>query len=70
MMDFAWKALKIASLFNGKPPLISRETAASSKAVNNYDGRKIVKRFNFNYLPISESIKQTAEFLKNEMQNI
>lgn len=69
MMDFAWRVLRIVSLITRKPPLISRETAASSRAVNNFDGSKIVKQFNFQYRPISETIQQTAVFLKQDMQN-
>jgi nucleoside-diphosphate-sugar epimerase len=69
MMDFAWRVLRIVSLITRKPPLISRETAASSRAVNNFDGSKIVKQFNFEYRPISETIQQTAVFLKQDMQN-
>jgi nucleoside-diphosphate-sugar epimerase len=69
MMDFVWRVLRIVSLITRKPPLISRETAASSRAVNNFDGSKIVKQFNFQYRPISETIQQTAVFLKQDMQN-
>jgi len=69
MMDFAWRVLRIVSLITRKPPLISRETAASSRAVNNFNGSKIVKQFNFQYLQISETIQQTAAFLKQDMQN-
>jgi nucleoside-diphosphate-sugar epimerase len=69
MMDFAWRVLRIVSLITRKTPLISRETAASSRAVNNFDGSKIVKQFNFQYRPISETIQQTAVFLKQDMQN-
>ena len=69
MMDFAWRVLRIVSLITRKPPLISRETAASSRAVNNFDGSKIVKQFNFEYCQISETIQQTAVFLKQDMQN-
>lgn len=69
MMDFAWRVLRIVSLITRKPPLISRETAASSRAVNNFDGSKIVKQFNFEYRQISETIQQTAVFLKQDMQN-
>jgi hypothetical protein len=68
-MDFVWRVLRIVSLITRKPPLISRETAASSRAVNNFDGSKIVKQFNFEYRQISETIQQTAVFLKQDMQN-
>ena len=67
MMELSWRVLKIFSLVTRKSPLISSETAASSKAANNYDGSKIVKQFNFEYRPISATIKQTAAFLKQDM---
>lgn len=69
MMELSWRVLKIFSLVTRKSPLISSETAASSKAVNNYDGSKIVKQFNFEYRPISATIQQTAVFLKQDMKN-
>lgn len=69
MMELSWRVLKIFSLVTRKSPLISGETAASSKAVNNYDGSKIVKQFNFEYRPISATIQQTAVFLKQDMKN-
>lgn len=69
MMELSWRVLKLFSLVTRKSPLISSETAASSKAVNNYDGSKIVKQFNFEYRPISATIQQTAVFLKQDMKN-
>jgi hypothetical protein len=47
--------------------MITRETVANSNATYNFDGSKISKQFNFEYRPISESIKQTASFLKKDM---
>ena len=69
MMELSWRVLKLFSFVTRKSPLISSETAASSKAVNNYDGSKIVKQFNFEYRPISATIQQTAVFLKQDMKN-
>jgi len=69
MLELGWRAGKFASLVTRKPPLISRDIVASSKAVNNFDGTKITKQLNFKYLSISESIRQTALFLKQDMQN-
>lgn len=70
MLELGWRAAKITSSITRKPPLISREIVASSKAVNNFDGSKITRQLNFKYLPISESIRQTASFLKRDMQNL
>lgn len=70
LLKIVWRAAKAASLFSGNPSLITRETVANSNNEFNFDGSKIVKQFNFEYLPISESIKQTAAFLKSDMQSL
>ena len=67
VLKLVWRAAKIAGWITGKPSALTRDVVANSNTVNNFDGSKIVKQFNFNYLPISESIKQTAAFLKVEM---
>lgn len=69
MLELGWRAAKFASLVTREAPQISRDIVASAKAVNNFDGTKITKQLKFKYLPISESIKKTAIFLKQEMQN-
>jgi len=69
MLELGWRAAKIAGWIIRQSPAITRDIVANSNAVNNFDGSKIIKQFNFEYLPISESIKQTATFLKREMQN-
>ncbi|KAF0239188.1 MAG: nucleoside-diphosphate-sugar [Prolixibacteraceae bacterium] len=67
MLKLLWRVAKFAGWITGKPSALTRDVVANSNTVNNFDGSKIVKQFNFNYLPISESIKQTAAFLKVEM---
>jgi len=69
LLNIVWRVATFASLLTGKPSMITRETAASSNQINNFDGSKITQTINFKYLPISESIKQTAAFLKRDMQN-
>ena len=69
MLKLLWRVSKFVGWITGKPSALTRDVVVNSNTVNNFDGSKIVKQFNFNYLPISESIKQTAAFLKNEMQN-
>lgn len=68
LLQLAWRFAKVAGWIAGKSPAITRNVVASSTAIDNYDGSKIVKQFNFEYLSISDSIKQTAAFLKKEMQ--
>jgi len=69
LMELVWRLLWIASLITGKSPLITRETAVNSNVKRNFDGNKIKSYVDFEYLLISESIKQTAAFLKQEMNS-
>jgi len=67
LMGLVWRLIWIASLITGKSPLVTRETAANSNLKRKFDGSKIKNYIHFEYLTISESIKQTATFLKKEM---
>ena len=69
LLKIVWRSAKIASWITRKSPAITRDVVASSNVVNNFDGSKIVRLFNFEYLPISKSIQQTALFLRLDMQN-
>ena len=68
LLSIVWRVATFANWVTGKPSMITRETVANSNEINNFNGSKITRTINFNYLPISESIKQTASFLKSEMQ--
>lgn len=69
LMELVWRAFWVANLITGKSPLITRETAANSNLKRYYDGNKIKSYFDFEYLKISESIKQTTTFLKQDLMN-
>jgi dihydroflavonol-4-reductase len=68
LMEMVWRVLWIISLLTRKSPLITRETAANSNVKRKFDGSKIKNYFDFEYLPISESIKQTSAILKQEIK--
>ncbi|WP_163322427.1 NAD-dependent epimerase/dehydratase family protein [Draconibacterium mangrovi] len=67
LMGFVWRAATFASWFTRKPPLITREAATGRNTVNNFDGTKITRMTGYHYLPIAESIKKTAGFLKEDL---
>jgi len=67
MLEVAWRFGKMISLFTKKPEIITRETAASSIKLKHFDGSKICRTIQFDYLPVSDSIKQTADYFKNDM---
>ncbi len=69
LLNFVWRSAKLASIINGKPAMITRETVANSNSVYRFDGSKITRQFNFEYRPISDTIQQTASFLKSDMRN-
>jgi nucleoside-diphosphate-sugar epimerase len=70
MTEFAWRGAKLFGLFSKNQPPISGETAHAAHTKNLFDGSKITQSIHFEYLPVSESIKQTATLLKKDMQNI
>lgn len=70
LLSLVWRASEFVSIFTRKPALITRETVANSNKVYHFDGSKIVKQFNFEYLPVSKSIQQTASFLKHDLQKL
>ena len=67
LLGLVWRAAKMAGMFTGKSPLITRETAANASRVRNFDGSKITRMFDFQYNPISESIHNTSRIFKAEI---
>lgn len=69
LLGIVWRVVTFACWISGKSSLITRESVSNSNEPNNFDGTKITGAINFKYTPISESIKQTASFLKRDMKN-
>jgi dihydroflavonol-4-reductase len=65
----AWRTAPVFRIFSKNSPAISRETATAGHSQTLFDGSKITRSIPFEYLPVSESINQTAALLKKEMQN-
>ncbi len=68
MLGMAWRIAGLVSLFTRKAPLITREIATGRNAENRYDGSKITNKTGFCYTPISEIIKTTAAFYRNDQE--
>ncbi len=57
----AWRMEKWKSAFNGKKPLITRETAAIAQHKTVYDNRKLLEALpGFVYTPLEDSIRQAC----------
>lgn len=68
LLGIVWRVASLASWLSRKPSMITRDSVSNSNQINNFDGNKITRLIEFNYLPISDSIKKTAGFLKSDMQ--
>jgi nucleoside-diphosphate-sugar epimerase len=67
LLGVVWRVATLLSWITGKPALITRDSASNSNETIKYDGKKIERLIGFEYLPISQSIKQTAGIFKSEM---
>ncbi|MCE4563790.1 NAD-dependent epimerase/dehydratase family protein [Maribellus sp. CM-23] len=66
MTGIAWRAATVGSLFTGKPAAITREVATGRNELHNYDGSKITRTLDFDYTPLSDTIRFTASCLLND----
>lgn len=63
--EIVWRLEKVKSLFTGKEPLVTRETARTAQAVTRFDSRKITEALpEFRFTPLEETIRYHASVLK------
>jgi len=67
LSELSWRILKIQSVFTGKRPLITKETAKTANSVFQYSNEKFKQTTGMKFTPIREIIQQTAQiFLKQK----
>ncbi len=67
MAKVAWRLESIKSIFTGKEPLVTKETAATALATFEYDNSKLFQFIpDFKYLPIEQTINDTCNFLSKK----
>lgn len=65
MTNLAWRVEKVKSIFSDVDPKITRETVASGFMKSNYSNEKIMRQFNYSFIPIEQSITEICKiFLK------
>lgn len=64
MLGIAWRAAKLASIFTGKPPALTKDTAKSSFNLSYYSNEKIIKATNFSFKSLNKSISEVCDALK------
>lgn len=68
MLGMAWRSAWLYSYFSKKTLPVTRETAVAAGSFNEYDGNKLTRLTDFNYLSVQDSVKQTSTILLKEMQ--
>jgi len=63
MGALAWRAEWLRCLITGKEPQITRETVASGFNKSGFSSEKIKQRLGFEFIPIEQSISETARIL-------
>jgi len=65
MLGIAWRAAKLAAIFSGKAPALTRDAARSSFNLSYYSNQKIKSAIGIEFKPLKESIKEVCENLAN-----
>lgn len=58
LASIAWRVEKLRTLFTGKPPVITRETAHTSSASWEFDGSNVTKKTGCSYRSMEESLAE------------
>ena len=62
LMAVAWRLEKFKSLFTGKKPLLTKESARVAQSQTWFENDKILKALpDFSFTPLDESIKKACE---------
>jgi nucleoside-diphosphate-sugar epimerase len=63
MTEFAWRMSKLQSFLSFSEPTITKETARTSHKVLKYSNEKFKEKFNFEYIPVKESVEYICKNL-------
>lgn len=61
LRGIAWRLAWLQSKISGQKPLLTKETAQNSSRTFYYDNHKSLQHFDFEYIPIRQTIEQTAK---------
>ncbi len=60
LSNLVWRLEKIRSFFTGSNPLITKETTRAAHQQNFFSNQKISQTLGYSFIPIEQSIKETA----------
>lgn len=68
LAGFAWRADTFLARLAGRPPLLTRETAASAQRISYYSSEKIRKELSFEFRPVEATIEWVAGCYRKMME--
>ena len=69
LSGLAWRVEKIKSIFTGKTPLLSKESAKVANSATQFDNTKILKAIpDFSYTPLEETIQKACAKYKEALE--
>lgn len=63
MLELAWRASAVGTLFTGKRMGVDKITAQSASRIQDYDNFKIKKAIGFEFKPVKQSVKEICEIM-------
>ena len=70
LSNLAWRFEYVKSLLTGNAPLITKETAYTAHNKHLYTTEKIINALDYKFIPVSESIKDTAKIFVKEHKEV
>lgn len=67
--ELAWRLEWIKSIFSGKQPLITKETAQKSMINSYYSNQKIIDALSYDFIPVRESVRNYSHWFLSEKTN-
>ncbi len=67
LLNIAWRAAKIASLFTGKAAPLTADVARSSSSTNLYSNNKIKKTIDIKFKPVAQTIAEVCNALAHKV---
>lgn len=61
LLGIGWRAAKLLSLFNRKPPTLTQDSARVSSSRLQYDNTKVVNTLGYTFKPVEETLQQIVE---------
>ncbi len=65
MLELAWRASALGTLFTGKKMGVDKISAQSASRIQDYDNRKLKEAIGFEFKPVKQTIEEICEALKS-----